>query len=178
MNKHMQLKVFTAIIGSALLAATLSGCEGVQEISDAVSENNAGHTKTVTYPTGASARAEDPALTPEWLPKDASDISQKLRTTGDERIMRFKADLEKITPNCSAIEPGTKPERAPATTANGTQLTYLNAPTMKASWWVSGAELKSTLVCDDSWWLTQDGDWVYAFSPERTNTEIEQASTQ
>ncbi|MFF2271869.1 hypothetical protein ACFVTX_06330 [Agromyces sp. NPDC058136] len=170
----------TTLLGSAVLVTAvvgLTGCSAIDEVDRSLDERGAGHTVEVRYETGSEGLADERVQLPGWVPAGASEITEKVRTTGSERLLRLKADASMLAEQCEAWPVGTAPQRPAEQNTFGEEITYLDAPTMRASWWSDGIELASSLVCGETWWVAESDGWVYAFSPERQMTEIEEAST-
>jgi hypothetical protein len=123
-------------------AVALAGCG----LSEAVTEHGNGHVKTVDYASGDEGKDNQDARLPDWVPDQAKSVTEVIRTTGSERILRFtSAGL---------------PDACVSGAASKT------AATLTADWWPSGQEGKTDQVCDDDWHVYVDGDTVYAFVPE------------
>ncbi|GAA4855572.1 hypothetical protein [Saccharopolyspora rosea] len=132
-----------ALVGLTAVVA-LSGCE----LGESVAEKANGHIKTVRYATGAEGKNNADARLPGWVPDQATSVTEAVRTTGTERILRFTAPGAQLPPGCA---PG------PAATA---------AATLTAGWWPHGQESRTDRVCDQDWHVLVEGDAVYAFRPE------------
>jgi hypothetical protein len=132
----------TKITALALAAvATLTGC-GLKE---GIDENANGHVKTVGYASGAEGKNDQEARLPGWVPDQAKSVTEVIRTTGSERILRFT----------TATLPATCVLGAPTKAA----------ATLTADWWPRGAETKTDRVCEDWHVFAADGA-VFAFKPE------------
>ncbi|MFF2275887.1 hypothetical protein [Agromyces sp. NPDC058126] len=170
----------TTLLGAAVLVTAVVGLTGCSELGDvdrSLDERGAGHTVEVAYETGAEGLADERVQLPDWVPAEASEITEKVRTTGSERLLRLKADASMLAEQCEAWPVGTPPQRADEQNTFGEEITYRDAPTMRATWWADGIERSASLVCGATWWVAEADGWVYAFSPERQMTEIEEAST-
>ncbi|KAA9155923.1 hypothetical protein FPZ12_028810 [Amycolatopsis acidicola] len=130
-------------IGVAALF-TLAGCGVV----DAIGDNTNGHVKTVDYDTGAAGKTDDDVRLPGWVPDQARAISEAVRTTGTERILKMRLDDTELLSSCQASSPPAK------------------APTLSTPWWPTTTHTKATLLCDADWYITKDGNTVYAYRPE------------
>jgi hypothetical protein len=137
------VRVGVAVAGVAM-ASALAGCG----LSEAVTEKASGHVKTVDYPTGMEGKADSDAQLPGWVPDQAKSISEVIRTTGSERILRYTSAGTTLPGSCL-------PSAAPKT-----------APTLTADWWPHGQETKTDKVCDAVWHISTDGTTVYAYKPE------------
>ncbi|WP_284750413.1 hypothetical protein [Amycolatopsis sp. RTGN1] len=136
----MNTKTFGVAIG--FLALTLAGC-GLQE---GMNEKSNGHIKTTEFPTGAEGKMDRDAQLPSWVPDEAKSVTEAIRTTGTERILRFtNADLP------TTCRPG---------------VVVKTAATLTADWWPHGTEGKADQVCDQEWHVVKANDAVYAFKPE------------
>jgi hypothetical protein len=130
------------VIGVAAVA--LAGCGSGSLIKQKLN----GHVETVGYATGAIGKSNQNARLPSWVPDQASSVSEAIRTTGSERILRFAlSDPEALT--------ACRPASAPRTKA-----------TLTASWWPSGQESKTDQLCGTDWYVIVQGTTVYAYQPE------------
>lgn len=127
----------------AAAAVVLTGCG----LAQSVHEHYDGHVKSVGYGTGIEGKHNSDARLPSWVPDQARDAQEVIRTTGAERILRFTAD----DPGwLSACRP------APASTVPAT---------LTASWWPAGQETRTDRTCD-GWHIRTEGPAVYAYRPE------------
>lgn len=124
--------------------------------------------------TGAEGKAEE--LLASWVPDEASNIEIAQRTTGDERLL--KADYSGDLPSsCLTIETAGSPtedelEDAYSTDSRMDDLEVSEVettPLLSANWWPEGQEESTTELCG-RWWVSQDGDTLYAFAAERSST--------
>lgn len=139
---------------AASTALLLSACNpGVNG-----NENDKQETKTF-------ATAKDGAgVLPSWIPEQATEIKEVLRTTGSERIITMKN--VKLPASCKAIPAGQKPAPADDTESDIKASAYTTSgATLKADWWPSGTEQKASSLCG-KWWVTVDGATTFAYSPE------------
>ncbi|MFI5590689.1 hypothetical protein ACIA5G_36975 [Amycolatopsis sp. NPDC051758] len=132
----------TKVIGVVALALTLSGCG----LKDGIEENGNGHVKNAAFTTGAEGKKDADTRLPSWVPDEAKSVTEAIRTTGSERILRFT----------TADVPATCTPAAAAKTA----------ATLTASWWPGGTEGRTDRVCGDGWHVLKASDAVYAFKPE------------
>ncbi|WP_037304696.1 hypothetical protein [Amycolatopsis orientalis] len=137
----MNTKSTAAILAAATATVALTGC-GLKE---GLTEKANGHVKTVGYTTGAEGKRDKDARLPEWVPDEAASITEVIRTTGSERLLRFTGG------------------NLPAICAPGPAATQ--AATLVAHWWPKGQESRTDKVCGEWHVLVQGGD-VYAFKPE------------
>ncbi|MFF2623221.1 hypothetical protein [Oerskovia jenensis] len=153
-----------------LAALTLSACGG---ISESLSERNDGHTKTYAFDTGKEGKAEE--VVPTWVPDDAAKVQGIFRTTGTERLLTFQGSLDGLPADCTTVSAENplvpQPERKGFTAED-----YRTDATLLATWWPAGQETSSTVMCG-KWWISADGEDVYAFTPELTRVEIEKQPT-
>jgi hypothetical protein len=153
-----------------LAALTLSACGG---LSESLEERNNGHTKTYAFDTGKAGKADE--VVPTWVPDDAATVQGIFRTTGMERLLTYRGSLDGLPADCttvSAENPLTpQPEREGFTAED-----YRTDATLLAAWWPDGQEKASTVMCG-KWWISADGEDVYAFTPELTKVEIEKQPT-
>ncbi|MFK0249666.1 hypothetical protein ACIQUM_33620 [Amycolatopsis azurea] len=137
----MNTKITAAVLAAATATVALSGC-GLKE---GLTEKANGHVKTVGYTTGAEGKRDEKARLPEWVPDRARSVTEVIRTTGSERILRFTG--------------GTLPaECVPGAAAT-------QAATLAAQWWPQGQESRTDKVCGE-WHVLVQGDDVFAFKPE------------
>jgi hypothetical protein len=132
-----------AVAGITAVVA-LAGCG----LSDAVTEKSNGHVKTVDYTNGKEGKDNKEARLPDWVPDQATSVSEVIRTTGSERILRFTAADTGLPATC-----------VPGAAAK-------TAATLTTDWWPHGQEGKTDQICDDDWHVYVDADTVYAFKPE------------
>jgi hypothetical protein len=137
------VRVGAAVAGVAV-ASALAGCG----LSEAVTEKSNGHVKTADYPNGLEGKRNQDLQLPGWVPDRAQSVSEVIRTTGSERILRYSSAGTELPGTCV-------PSAAPKT-----------APTLSADWWPQGQETKTTKVCDAVWHVSADGTTVYAYKPE------------
>ncbi|GAA4543614.1 hypothetical protein [Amycolatopsis samaneae] len=135
-----------AIAGAvtALGVVTLSGCA----LSEALTESANGHVKTVEHATGKAGKADEDTRLPGWVPDAAKTVTEVIRTTGSERLLRFTLDDPAALGACA---PG-KPDEKTAT--------------LTADWWPSGQEGRTDRVCETAWHVLVQGNTVYAYAPE------------
>ncbi|HEY2062588.1 MAG TPA: hypothetical protein VGH57_29745 [Amycolatopsis sp.] len=133
-----------AAVAGVAVASALAGCG----LSEAVTEKANGHVKTVEYQTGTEGKASRDVQLPGWVPDQAQSVSEVIRTTGSERILRYTAAGAKLPATCL---PGPAPK---------------TAPTLTADWWPNGQETKADKICDAVWHVSTDGTTVYAYKPE------------
>lgn len=127
-----------------MTAVALAGCG----LNDDVTENRNGHVKTVDYASGKEGKDNQDARLPSWVPDEAKSVTEVIRTTGSERILRFTFGGVAMSDACV-------PGEAARTAAS-----------LTADWWPRGQEEKADQVCDQDWHVHVDGDTVYAFKPE------------
>lgn len=139
MNK---IRVAGLTIAATTAVVAVAGCG----LGEGVTESSNGHVKTVSYTSGTEGKNNAEARLPGWVPVEAKSVTEVIRTTGSERILRYTS--VGVPSTCS---PG------PAATA---------AATLTASWWPHGQEGKADRVCDQDWHVFVEGDTVYAFRPE------------
>lgn len=149
MNTNMIRSRAARITGAAVTGVTaavaLAGCG---HLSESVTENSNGHVKTVGYASGEEGKANQDARLPDWVPDQASSVTEVIRTTGSERILRFTSADAELPADCV---PGTASK---------------TAATLTADWWPQGQESKTDQVCDSDWHVYVERDTVYAFRPE------------
>jgi hypothetical protein len=131
------------VIGVAAVA--LAGCGSTGTL---IQQKRNGHVETVDYATGAIGKSNQNARLPSWVPDQASSVSEAIRTTGSERILRFTLSGPETLTAC-------RPASASGTKA-----------TLTASWWPSGEESKTDQVCGTDWHVLVQATTVYAYHPE------------
>ena len=134
------------VIGVAAVA--LAGCGSAGSLSQSVQQKLNGHVETVDYATGAIGKSNQNARLPSWVPDQPSSVSEAIRTTGSERILRFTLSDPKTLTAC-------RPASASRTKA-----------TLTASWWPSGQESKTDQLCGTDWYVVVQATTVYAYRPE------------
>ncbi|UOZ09921.1 hypothetical protein [Amycolatopsis sp. WQ 127309] len=138
----------TKMIGvGAALVVTLTGC-GLKE---GIDENANGHVKTVGYDSGADGKKNQDARLPGWVPDQAKGVTEVIRTTGSERLLKFTTAA--LPPTCVLGAP-TK-----------------TAATLTADWWPHGAETRTDRICEDWHVFAADGA-VFAYKPETIEQKL------
>jgi hypothetical protein len=132
-----------ALVIGVTAAITLSG-----SLAEGLKEKSNGHMKTVAYTTGTAGKSDQDARLPSWVPDQARSVSEAIRTTGTERILRFTLDDPKALTACRSAAASHTPA------------------TLTASWWPSGQESKTDTLCDTDWYALTQGTTVYAYRPE------------
>lgn len=169
---------FTSIPGSpktlalgimAIVAAlALSGCSalGIESKYD----------KRTSHDFTTGAEGKEKGTLPLWVPDEASDIKEMVRTTGNERILRLNYSgalpetCTKITvagkPSVNELTAGLNHEepRDAKGLAAVVQQQY-QIPLLSADWWPTGQESRATHLCG-KWWVSTVAEKVYAFAPE------------
>ncbi|HEX3790650.1 MAG TPA: hypothetical protein VHW44_22495 [Pseudonocardiaceae bacterium] len=131
-----------------VVAVALTGCGSTASPSQSIQQKLNGHAETVDYATGAIGKSDQRARLPSWVPDQASSVSEAIRTTGSERILRFTLSDPKTLTGCH-------PAGASRTTA-----------TLTASWWPSGQESRTDQLCGTDWYVLVQATAVYAYRPE------------
>lgn len=144
MNDNKKARSAAVLVFGATAGIALSGCG----LSEGVKEKSNGHVKTVTYATATAGKSDQDARLPTWIPDGARSVSEAIRTTGSERILRFTLDDSKTLKACHRAAAS----RTPAT--------------LTASWWPKGQESKTDTVCASDWYVLEQGATVYAYRPE------------
>lgn len=162
------MNITTATRTLALAVTAAAATVALTACTDPATPN---HIETATAATGITAKADH--IAPSWLPDDATDVSVKRRTTGNERILVASYTGRLDAPGCFPIaEPGNpntrELERAYAAddlTKNASVTDFTTSPSLTANWWPNGQEKKTTMLCH-RWWVSVDDGKIYAFSPE------------
>ncbi|WP_326566770.1 hypothetical protein VSH64_33620 [Amycolatopsis rhabdoformis] len=136
MNEIGKTTLWFAGIAAAL--ATVSAC----------APDGPEHIKNALYDTGAQGKSDADARLPAWIPDDATAITEAIRTTGSERILRYTPGRSELPANCAKGS-------ASATPA-----------TLSADWWPAGQERRTDVVCDSAWYVVADQGAIYAYRPE------------
>ncbi|GAB3370220.1 hypothetical protein [Amycolatopsis echigonensis] len=139
---NVRNKVLLTATGIAALAAVASCGLGAS-----VEEKSNGHVKAVSYDTGKQGKANPDARLPSWVPDDAKSVTELIRTTGSERILRYQPGLSGLPELC-------KPGKAEA-----------KAPTLTADWWPAGEHKRMDKDCG-GWHVAVEADGVFAYQAE------------
>lgn len=142
---HTKTPRCAAALVTGVAALALTGCGSTASL---IQQKENGHVETVDYATGAIGKGNQNARLPSWVPDQASSVSEAIRTTGSERILRFTLSDPKTLTAC-------RPARASRTKA-----------TLTASWWPSGEESKTDQLCGTDWYVLVQATTVYAYHPE------------
>jgi hypothetical protein len=135
-------KAVLAAAGIGVIAA-VSACG----LGDSLQDKANDHVKAVSYETGEQGKANADAKLPSWVPDDAKSVTELIRTTGSERMLRYQ-------PGASGLPASCKPGRAEA-----------KAPTMTADWWPDGQHKRTDRDCD-GWHVAVESDAVYGYRAE------------
>jgi hypothetical protein len=103
-------------------------------------------------------------VAPDWIPATAGDIKERARTTGNERILAYRGTITELPSTCTSLPLGTDLVPRPDNDRNRPGDFKITA-TLTADWWPAGQEGKTTAMCG-KWWVSSDGERVYAFTPE------------
>lgn len=144
MDNNRTARSAAALVIGVTAAIALAGCG----LTESLNEKSNGHVKTVDYATGAAGKRDQNARLPSWMPDQARSVSETIRTTGSERILRFTLDDPKVLTACRPAVASRKPA------------------TLTASWWPSGQASKTDTLCDTDWYVLTEGTTVYAYRPE------------
>lgn len=143
-NTSRTVKITGMAFAGMTAAVALAGCG----LGEGMTESGNGHVKTVGYPSGAEGKKNEEARLPDWVPDQAKSVTEVIRTTGSERILRYTLAGAGLPATCL---PGTPTK---------------TAATLTADWWPKGHEAKTDRLCDKDWHVLTEGDTVYAFKPE------------
>ncbi|MET9266774.1 hypothetical protein [Amycolatopsis sp. NPDC004079] len=135
-------KAVLAATGIAALA-TVASCG----LGSSIEEKSNGHVKAVSYDTGKQGKANPDARLPSWVPDDAKSVTELIRTTGSERILRYQ-------PGPSGLPSLCKPGKAEA-----------KSPTLTADWWPAGEHKRTDKDCG-GWHVAVENDGVYGYQAE------------
>ncbi|MBV1780553.1 YgdI/YgdR family lipoprotein [Paeniglutamicibacter sp. ABSL32-1] len=174
------------LLASATILAglALSGCSalGIESTYD----KSTGH----EFATGAEGKEQQ--VLPAWVPDEATNIKEIVRTTGNERILRMD-HAGALPPGCVAIAETGKPtmaelaegleleDPAPMQEIAGRVESQYQTPLLSADWWPTGQENLTTHLCG-KWWVSRDDSSLTAYAPElkgiAENILAEQAKAQ
>lgn len=163
---RVRRRIAAASLGLGL-TVTLTACGSFQE---GLSERAAGHTKTYSFDTGKQGKADK--VLPDWVPDDATEVQEVIRTTGSERILTMRSSVDALPDTCEVVDADTPLEPRPEYTTEASK-DFRSDSTLKATWWSKGQEAQSTHMCG-AWWVGEKDGSLFAFKPERVNTEIEE----
>lgn len=145
---HSKTARCAAALVIGIAAVALAGCGSTRSLGHSIQQKANGHVETVDYATGAVGKSNQNSRLPSWVPDQASSVSEAIRTTGSERILRFTLSDPKTLTAC-------RPAGASHTKA-----------TLTASWWPSGQESRTNQLCGTDWYILVQATTVYAFRPE------------
>ncbi len=153
---------------TVLAALALTGCSalGIESTYDKSSSHD--------FATGAEGKEKK--VVPSWVPDEATNLKEVVRTTGNERILRMEFGGA-LPESCASIAETGKPSEAelsagldaedPAAAqelAERVESQY-QTPLLAADWWPTGQEGKTTHLCG-KWWVSQEGGHLSAYTPE------------
>lgn len=99
MNKtHHRYRTLSVVAAAVGAAALVTSCSGTFDKFD----DSKAYKKTETFSFARTSNGID--TLPSWVPAGATDIDEIIRTTGNERILRMKANVAEIDHNiCTAL---------------------------------------------------------------------------
>ncbi|MCD2107324.1 hypothetical protein O4214_23615 [Rhodococcus erythropolis] len=152
MNKtHHRYRTLSVVAAAVGAAALVTSCSGTFDKFD----DSKAYKKTETFSFARTSNGID--TLPSWVPAGATDIDEIIRTTGNERILRMKANVAEIDHNiCTALP---TVETRPAS--------------LSAQWWPAGIEKSSSFQCGD-WYVGEKDSFVYGYRPESLGFIIDQ----
>lgn len=176
----------TPILASAsvLAALVLAGCSslGIESTYD----------KSASHEFSTGAEGKEQKVLPAWVPDEATNIKEVVRTTGNERILRMDhpgalprscvAIAETGMPTVAELAEGLELEGpAPMQEIAGRVDSQYQTPLLAADWWPTGQENLTTHLCG-KWWVARDAGGITAYAPElkgiAENILAEQAKAQ
>lgn len=167
-----------------LAALALTGCSvlGIESTYD----------KSASHEFATGAEGKEKRVVPSWVPDEATNLKEIVRTTGNERILRMEFGGA-LPASCTAIAETGRPSPAelsagldaedPAAAqelAERVEAQY-QTPLLAADWWPTGQEEKTTHLCG-KWWVSREAGHLSAYAPElkgvAENVIAEQAKAQ
>ncbi|MCX4543507.1 hypothetical protein [Streptomyces sp. NBC_01565] len=165
MNRRRPLVVAAATVGALATAAFALPNLPPNPVTDAVNDRVfKERQKRFATAAEAPARGETAFALPSWIPKDATDVRIRARTSGEARLIRFTL--------------GTTPLDGPQCTAGSPK--RLGATELAAKWWPRDTRAEERPECRDfhQYQVAVRGKHVYAWTdgtpspgsriPERT----------
>lgn len=151
MNRRRPLVIVAATVGALAAAAFALPNLPPNPFTDAVNDR-VFKEKQKRFATAADAptRGERAFALPSWIPKDATDVRIRVRTTGETRLIRFTLGATSLDgPRCAA---GT-PKRQ-------------GRPKLGAKWWPRGTKAEERPECRDfyQYQVSVRGKHVYAWT--------------
>lgn len=134
------VRVAGAAVAGVAAAVALTGC--------GLTGSGNGHVKAVSYATGTVGKTNQDAHLPGWVPDQAKSVTEVIRTSGSERILRYTSASAGLPAVCV---PGKASK---------------SAATLTADWWPHSQESRADRVCSGDWHVVVEGNAVYAFKPE------------
>jgi len=158
------------------LGAVLLGTTGCSAISLPTGPE---YDKTQSYDFKDLQDSNAQQVLPSWTPKDATNIKEEQRTTGNERLLVMDVSTGKAPGTCTALKSPGKPttsEIERGLIAEGTSRSEAEdqaadrytTPLLEADWWPQDQQEKTTHLCG-KWWVSVDNGKLYAYSPESTS---------
>ncbi|GAA1868088.1 hypothetical protein GCM10009715_14000 [Paeniglutamicibacter psychrophenolicus] len=153
---------------AALAALALTGCGalGIESKYD----------KSASHEFATGAEGKERKVLPSWVPDEATNLKEVVRTTGNERILRMEFGGA-LPASCTAIAETGKPsgaelsvgldteDPAAAQEIAGRVESQYQTPLLAADWWPTGQEGKTTHLCG-KWWVSQEAGHLTAYTPE------------
>ncbi|PQZ96421.1 hypothetical protein CQ018_03990 [Arthrobacter sp. MYb227] len=159
--------IFLASV-TALAVLALTGCGAI--------DLGPKYDKTATHEFDSGAAGKQQQVLPRWVPDEATNIKEVIRSTGNERMIRM--DYAGAIPSaCKTIEGPGKPtseEIAAGLKIEGIAVdkdlteymkNQYETPLLSADWWPTGQETKTTHLCG-KWWISQQDGILNAYTPE------------
>lgn len=154
-------------MSAAALSATflLSACD--------LPDLQARYDKSEEHTVSNAADGKSSGLLAAWVPAGATDVHLLQRTTGDERLL--KATYSGNLPaSCMTLgTTGSPTDEELARSYAGDERTkdrpldeVTTSPLLEADWWPKDQHRGTTALCG-RWWVSQEGNTLYAFAPEQ-----------
>lgn len=151
---------------AAAVTLSVSACSG---IAGAFGDRaGGGDDRTAAFDSGAAGKRAHGL--PDWVPDHAEGVRTLSRPGGDEQILTMRAALTDLPATCTAVSadnPLTPHPEDPAAVPSD----FRTVSTLRADWWPVEVEQDATVMCG-RWWVTADGDSLYAFTPERRTVPV------
>ncbi|MFD3325920.1 hypothetical protein [Streptomyces sp. NPDC058701] len=119
-------------------------------VNDRVFHERGRQFATAADASGQRGRKEREFDLPSWIPKDATHVRMKVRTTGETRLIRFTLGKTPLDgPQCAAGTPG-----------------KVQDPDLAARWWPDGIRAEARPECRDlrQYQVAVRGKRVYAWT--------------
>ncbi len=153
---------------AVLASLALTGCSalGIESKYD----------KSASHEFATGTEGKEKKVLPAWVPDEATNITEVVRPTGNERILRMD-HTGALPPSCVAMSETGQPTLAEL--AAGLELedpapmqeiaervdAQYQTPLLAAHWWPTGQENLTTHLCG-KWWVSKDSGSLTGYTPE------------